>query len=216
MTRYILFFLLTALFSCSNGKADPENIIFSMFVNHSLNERKTELNKIRSEIEFVSGSKANNCNSYLRWIKKEKIKEDVKNSLAKSEYLVCDVLNLLQGKTYIKEEGNKNNMILLAKRLDITTFSSSLRPLVVEKRRTLDKISGNKLIISNDKIIFEQDDWIYQLKLVAKADINNNQKTDWVLWFSDEAKDGNYRNYQTLIVYDIESGRPLIKASAFP
>ena len=49
----------------------------------------------------------------------------------------------------------------------------------------------------------------FRLEVVATLDPNNNAKPDWVLWLADEARPGNYRQYQALVIYDVSDSGPL-------
>jgi hypothetical protein len=41
------------------------------------------------------------------------------------------------------------------------------------------------------------------LKVVVVGDVDHNGRADWLVWLADEAIDGNYRGYQTLLVRDV-------------
>jgi hypothetical protein len=42
---------------------------------------------------------------------------------------------------------------------------------------------------------------------VLVGDIDQSGRADWLVWLTDEALDGNYRGYQSLLIKDVtESG----------
>lgn len=57
--------------------------------------------------------------------------------------------------------------------------------------------------------MYETKDTHYRLEVVATLDINNNAKTDRLLWLADEARTGIYRQYRTLIIYDVRNSGAL-------
>jgi hypothetical protein len=44
-------------------------------------------------------------------------------------------------------------------------------------------------------------DWFYKIEAVANLDLDANGTCDWLLWLIDEAKTGNYRGYEALVIY---------------
>ena len=72
-----------------------------------------------------------------------------------------------------------------------------------EKKFSLKQLGANAVKTEATSASYETTDWHYRLEWVATLDANNNGKADWVLWLADEAKDGNYRQYQTLVIYDV-------------
>ena len=199
------------LFSCSAEKDTSINIhVFNTDVASSLNNFKQSFNSKRAELEFISGVKVNNCDSYSKEVKKSKVSEGVNNQIAKSEYLLCDVLGLLGNKSYsaIKPDVNMSNV--LANKLDLRSFPSSLGPRMDDKSHTIKSIAGNDLAVKANSMIYETPDWNFKLELVATADINANKKEDWILWVTDESKSGNYRSYQTLVLYDVDTSKNIL------
>jgi len=222
MKKYLLFILSIVLIACNseqgslNEKRIYNNYVYNSSVSDSLNDFDGVFNKTRIELEFEFGRKANSCKTYKKFIKTSQVKEGVNNFSVKSEYLLCDALILLDKKTYISHNAKTSEIDLLAGKLDLRSFPSSLRPRLDDKNMTLAKIAGNDLLVNGNHVIYETADWYYKIELIAKTDINGNQKNDWLLWFSDESKAGNYRGYQTLIVYDVGQQDHLISAQIFP
>lgn len=105
---------------------------------------------------------------------------------------------------------------MLASKLDLRTFPSSLGPRLNDKSYTLKSIAGNNLFIKNNNVIYKTEGWDYRLEVIAVFDVNDNQKDDWIIWFADESKAGNYRSYQTLVIYDVENRKSVISAKNYP
>ncbi|MGD9386414.1 MAG: hypothetical protein PVF28_07655, partial [Thioalkalispiraceae bacterium] len=130
------------------------------------------------------------------------IKEGVNNQIIKNEYLECDVLSLLGDSSFTREKQKVSTGEALATRLDLRTFPSSLFRRVDDNAYTLKQVAGKQTSSTQHTVVYETDDWFYRLEVVAQADLNKNGEPDWIVWLFDEAKTGNYRSYQTLIIYD--------------
>lgn len=199
------------LFSCSAEKDTTITThVFNADVASSLNNFKQSFNSKKVELEFVSGVKVNNCDVYSKEVEKSKISEGVNNQIAKSEYLFCDILDLLGNKTYsvMKPDVKMSNVI--ANKLDLRSFPSSLGPRLDDKSYTIKNIAGNDLVVKTNSVTYETTDWNFKIELVATADINANKKEDWILWVTDESKSGNYRSYQTLVLYDVDTSKNIM------
>ncbi len=199
------------LFSCGvNKDTSMSTHVFNADIASSLNDFKKSFNSKRAGLEFVSGIKVHNCNAYTKEVKKSKISEGVNNQIAKSEYLLCDVLGLLGNKSYSLVKPNLNINNVISNKLDLRTFPSSLGPRLDDNNFTIRSIAGNDLVVKGDSIIYETPDWNFKLELVATADVNDNKNEDWILWVTDESKSGNYRSYQTLVLYDVDVSKNII------
>ncbi len=204
------------LFSCSVEKdTSITTHVFNADVASSLNNFKQSFNSKRAEIEFVSGIKVNSCDAYSKEVIKSKISEGVNNQIAKSEYLLCDVLELLGNKSYSVMKPNLNMSNVIANKLDLRSFPSSLGPRMDDKSHTIKSIAGNDLVVKADSVIYETPDWNFKLELVATADVNANKTEDWILWVTDESKSGNYRSYQTLVLYDVDTSKNIIAVQRY-
>ncbi len=158
----------------------------------------------RAKLLFSGGNFATDCKTYIDLISKYDVEETIHNQMVKSEYLVCDALNILSDSSGISNEtvSNSNMGEELLFKLDIRSFPSSLSRAGNEKAHTLKKLfPGHSSYTDNiAKLITE--DWSFIIEVVAVARINNNSYPDWIVWISDESIVGNYRGYSTLIVYD--------------
>lgn len=211
--RLNILVLISALtlFSCSTEKdISITTSVFNADVASSLKNFKQSISSKRAEIEFISGVKVNSCDAYLNEVKKSKISEGINNKIAKSEYLLCDVLGVLGNKSYSVMKSDPNMSNVIANKLDLRSFPSSLGPRIDSKSHTIKSIAGNDLVVKDNSVIYETPDWNLKFELVATADINVNKKEDWVLWVIDESKSGNYRSYQTLVLYDVDTSKNIL------
>ena len=198
-----LFFVtaLSVLLVACQGQY--EGAAYNSEVIKALQQRQETLKQKRTALQFHSGSSAQTCEEYLRLSATETLKEDVANQLVKSEYLVCDVLALVGEQKLISGHPDSDLGRMLAERVDLRSFPSSLHQMLDEKRFSLKQFDAKAVKTEATAARYETKDWHYRLELVATLDANNNGKADWVLWLADEAKDGNYRQYQTLVIYDV-------------
>ena len=69
--------------------------VYSDQVVNALQQRRDNDNKKRASLTFDSGATAQTCGEYLRLMAVSVLKEDVNNQIARSEYLLCDVLAMI-------------------------------------------------------------------------------------------------------------------------
>jgi len=187
--------------------------VYSDQVVNALQQRRDNDNKKRASLTFDSGATAQTCGEYLRLMAVSVLKEDVNNQIARSEYLLCDVLAMIgDRKLGAGRQGAAFGQIL-ATRLDLRSFPSSLFQTLDERKFSLSHLDAKAVRADSTGVKYETKNWHFRLELVATLDVNNNGKADWVLWLADEAKSGNYRQYQTLIVPDVSDTGPM---SAIP
>lgn len=206
MTRHIILAVATIAFlTACQTKADAPVLvtIYKDDVVSGIKRYRETYNKKRVAIEFESGLVAETCDTYNRLMKATALKEGVNNQIAKSDYLICDVLAIVGNKKH--GEGAKGNVYgpLLAGRLDLRSFPSSLFQVLDEKKYAFIHFDSSTVKTESTSVTYETPDWHYKLEVVAVLDVDNNGTLDWVMWLADEAKVGNYRNYQTLIAYDV-------------
>lgn len=204
MKRNLLFLFIMSFFlaAClARNEAAAVGSVYTDDVAAALQQRAT--NKKLAILVFESGATAQTCDEYMRLIAVTTLKEGVNNQLAKGEYLLCEVLAIVGDKKLSPGRQDVGYGQILATRLDLRSFPSSLFQMLDEKKYSLSLLDAKSLKVLPTVVTYETADWRYSLKLVATLDVNNNGKTDWVLWLADEAKSGNYRQYQTLIIYDV-------------
>ena len=158
------------------------------------------LKKKRTEIRFTSGKIVNNCTDYLAEIKTSDIFDGINNTIHHSEYLVCEVFDLLKSYSIMTSKQKISYGELLSSTLDLSSFPSSINQEAKVYGKVLQKLDPKNLKVGNYTITRETDGWTYNIEVIAASDLNNDGTNDLILWLHDQAKDGNYHVYSTLIV----------------
>ncbi len=186
------------------GKYSVNNTADAYIYNKSLivdyQNLDISLKKKRIGIMFTSGKNINNCTDYLTEIKKSDISDGINNTIHHSEYLTCETLDLLMSHNTITSTQKIPYGDLLSSSLDLSSFPSSINQESQVYGKTLQKLDPKNLKISNYTVTRETDDWIYTIEVIAASDLNNDGTNDLILWLYDQAKNGNYHTYTTLIV----------------
>lgn len=217
--KKILFFIFssTILIACDAKQPSvPVINVLNPDMAQAMGQYLKTFSRHRNQIEFNDGTIASNCTAYIKASRVSNIKQGVNNQLFKSEYLECDVLTLLGNYKFIQAKVNDPIGKDLATRLDLRSFPSSFNHRLDKSNYTLDKVAKAAIKVGPTDIRYETTDWFYRLETVAIADVNKNKKSDWIIWLVDESKVGTYRNYQTLIIYDVESTKGELKATPYP
>ncbi|HEX23223.1 MAG TPA: hypothetical protein ENH21_07315 [Chromatiales bacterium] len=214
---YVL--VLGFMFSCANEKISNDNdggAILKESILAAYRDFGESFSMKRSPLLFVGGAVADSCESYFDTMLKYKISETIHNMQVKSEYLVCDALKIISESPDVSVNINTSSMGLdLLSKLDLRTFPNSLSRLVGENSYTLKSLFPENVEANGPVAIVDTDDWIITLEVVAVVQVNNNSIFDWVVQFSDESKSGNYRSYETLIIYDPERA-DILQAKLYP
>ncbi|MCG8427990.1 MAG: hypothetical protein MI754_11590 [Chromatiales bacterium] len=173
--------------------------------------------KARTPLSYSGGHTASNCETYFDLAPKHDIEETVHNQAVKSEYLICDALKILSDSYGAPDKRIDFSSMgeLLLSQLDLRSFSSSLYRAADENTHTLQSLFPQSSSATGPITRFDSEDWAFTLEVVAVANMNDNSAPDWIVWVLDEAKEGNYRGYSTLIIYDPEQQEPL-KATTYP
>lgn len=170
--------------------------------------RTEELAQLRAELKLADGSSVNNCTDYLSRSASVNVDESSEARLAKSEYLICETLDLIErSRPAAVIEANYGRR--LADTLDLRSFPSSLNMRSGDIAHTLSTVATESLTIDSVSVTMDESDWHYRVEVVAIRDINGNETPDWIVWLADEAKQGSYRGYATLVVVDPEPGKGL-------
>ncbi len=206
MTRNMLVvFALCGLLLACQGRQEGvvAGAVYNVELATALQQYQESFNKKRATLTFDSGATAQTCDEYLRLMATTVLKEDVNNQLAKGEYLLCEALAMMGDKKLSAGRQGATFGQTLAARLDVRSFPSSLFQMLDEQKYSLNQLDAKAIKTDNTAVISETEEWRYRIELVATLDVNNNGKADWLLWLADEAKTGNYRQYQTLVIYDV-------------
>lgn len=196
------------------GKYSINNSSNAYIFNKSLMADYQNLNKSlkkkRIEISFTSGKNVNNCVDYLAEIKISNIFDGVNNTIHHSEYLACEALDLLKSHNVITPKQKVSYGELLSSNLDLSSFPSSVNQESRVYGKILQKLDPKNLKIGNYTVTRETDDWIYRIEVIAASDLNNDGTNDLILWLYDQAKNGNYHAYSTLVVPIYNNEKPLL------
>jgi major membrane immunogen (membrane-anchored lipoprotein) len=203
---YFSFLCLFILAGCSSGSSQEIQYILNETLELSYEDIDNSLKKNRSKLLFDNGKVAKNCKSYFLLNSKNAVDESIHNQQVKSEYLICDALEILSNSSW---EGKKkaNSLHLgeqLQSKLDLRTFPSSLNRSSSKETHTLKSMFPGQTKFSDNLVELQTEDWAFTIEVVALARINDNSFPDWILWVLDESKSGNYRGYSTLVIYDPE------------
>lgn len=219
INRLHIFSLVMAMLvsACTGTGRQPDNVILDKALLDAYRQGQEALTKARSPLLLQDGGKVHNCKSYLLQASTHRTEESVNNQMIKSEYLVCDALGILNG---IKKPGyqdaiHSNYGQQIAEKLDLRSFPSSLHRMGDAEKHTLNALFPGQVSTNGNLAILEMDDWTFRLEVVAKANLDNNNQPDWIVWLSDEAKAGNYRAYTTLVIYN-PYGEKSIRAKIYP
>lgn len=210
-----VFFVLLLSVSLLGCEAPPKGAVVATVYNREVADvlqQRDILDKKRAALTFDSDATAHTCSDYFRLIGSSNVKEDVTNQLAKSEYLLCDVAASIGDKKVAMGARNVAFGQVLATRLDLRSIPSSLFQMLDEHKYSLNQLDAAAVKLSPVAATYETKDLRFRLEVVATLDVNKNGKADWLLWLADEARTGNYRQYQTLVIYDV-TGSGLLRAA---
>ena len=205
------------MFSCANEKIPNDGgSILAESILDAYRDFDESFSMKRSPLLFVGGEVADSCESYFDRMLKYTISEAIGNMQVKSEYLLCDALKIIWESPDVPTNVSTSSVGLrLLSSLDLRTFPNSLSRLVDENSYTLKSLFPKNIQSNGPVAIVDTDDWIITLEVVAVVQVNNNSVFDWIVQFSDESKSGNYRSYETLIIYDPERA-DILQAKLYP
>lgn len=104
----------------------------------------------------------------------------------------------------------------LLSKLDLRTFPSSQNMLSDDQAHTLTALYPERALSGATTAKIDTEDWSLTLEVVAAARLNDNEADDWIVWLTDEAKSGNYRNYRTLVICDPADQQNSLTTVAYP
>ncbi|GLQ30195.1 hypothetical protein [Litoribrevibacter albus] len=194
------------LLGCQNQVSGLEQNILDEQLLAAYSEFNESTQRSRSALLFDNDQQANTCESYWTLVKTHDLLETIENQLIKSEYLICDGLFILSEVELFPEVVDRTEIgAVLRSKLDLRSFPSSLKRLATEDSFTLASLFPEDTKFSGTNVVYDAEDWVYTLRVVAVLNINDNSDQDWLVQLSDEAKVGNYRSYSSFILYDVSS-----------
>ena len=202
--------IAATLHGCTGGPgsdASPE--IFSPDLASAFRSYERTMSQPGNPLLFESGRSVRDCRGYLEVPDEDEVGGTVYNRSIAGEYVVCDELELLRGAQPVAPARRPPSFYTsaLIERLDLTSFRSSLRPeLDQEPGSVLSAVPTLELKAKGFSVTSDTDDWYYLFEVVARADFTGDGREDWLVRFSDVAREGTYRDHSVLVVTD--AGRP--------
>ncbi|HRK57962.1 MAG TPA: hypothetical protein PLQ67_10640, partial [Burkholderiaceae bacterium] len=175
-------------------------------------DRETVFNVQRSAVEFESGAEATNCKDYFALKAKEEPIENSVNFSILQNYVLCDTLQLLQQaeKKIFTPSSIAAAGEHLARDVKVDSYASSLRQRVTPDQNSLSALLGPTLKIEPNAVVLDSSDtWHYELRIVARADVNGDGKEDWLLWWNDRSVGGNYDVTSLWMASNPTAGQPI-------
>ncbi len=126
--------------------------------------------------------------------------ESVNDQIIHTEYLVCEVYDLVKDTKKTKLSFKEDYGRELSSKLDLTSFRSSLNRRARADGPSLQDIGEQFLTFDESSVTYETDEWFYRLELIAATDVNRDGVQDWIVILDDKSKVGNYHAGATLIV----------------
>jgi len=200
LTVSVLIFIFIATVSSAADSAIFDDKLLEASVNYD-----QTMQKERHPLSFESGQIVTNCSEYLLHKKGTSISEGVNNMIIAGAYLICDSVDLINSAKVngaAKYDG-KSEMEYgktLYNKLNLRSFPSSMRPSLDEDNFIPAALKYRDFKISKYGIKSDTDDWFISIKVVADMDFDGDSKREWLVWFTDEAKEGNYRDYSAMLI----------------
>ena len=190
------------LAACAGTDLTTQPIILNAEVAAAYQQPDAVLGERRPPLRLANGSTVTDCTAYLAARDYSPVEETTANMAVRNEYRICDTLDVLRGSA--APTGVALPLPAYAEslrdRLDLRSFPSSLRQLADDYPTAADLPATMTATTSNASLLIESEDWQYRLEVVAVADTDANGREDWLVWLTDEALRGSYRDYRLLII----------------
>ncbi|MCP1673266.1 hypothetical protein J2T57_000358 [Natronocella acetinitrilica] len=190
------------LVACTGTDLTTQPIIFNAEVAAAYQQPDAVLSERRSPLRLADGTTVTDCTAYLAALDHAPVEETTANVTVRVEYRICDTLAVL------RDSAAPPGVALplpayaegLRDRLDLRSFPSSLRQLADDYPTAADLPDPMATSISNAVLLIESADWHYRLEVVAVVGTDADAGEDWLVWLTDEALSGSYRDYRLLII----------------
>lgn len=193
------------LISCASTPAVNRDYITFEPVGLAYENYEVSIKEKRMPLMFANSFKAESCTEYSQLKNNEALVENEANFLAAQSYVVCDTILAVKqaDQNFNLELATVNVGNVLAEKLDISSFRSSLAKKATENSYTLNALSQGTVEVTDYTATYETNDWYYELKVVARVDANGDGAEDWLVWVTDKAKTGSYNTLISYIAYDV-------------
>ncbi|WCM86400.1 hypothetical protein [Acidovorax sp. NCPPB 3576] len=181
----------------------------------ALQNLKASLTADRTPLAFDNGASAKNCVEYSDLLSKSQPVESTRNFEIRSEYLLCDSIRLVAGKPFVAEKASASGQQAKAlyEKLDLRSFPSSLRNRADAKKHTLKTLLPGKPQSEGGAVKVETPDQFFRLEVVGTIDHGKGRKPEWIVWVTDELKNGTYRGYSNIVVHPPRTASGLYTAA---
>ncbi len=127
--------------------------------------------------------------------------ETITNMHVLSEYQICLQMHYLKiSETSKKSYLKKPYQAFIINQLDLQTLRSSLKQKLDDKPETLKMLPFLNTLVKGNSVISKNAAWYYKFNILAKGDFNHDGIEDLLVGFTDQAKEGNYFSYSTLVI----------------
>ncbi|MEQ6340827.1 MAG: hypothetical protein M3A44_04030 [Gammaproteobacteria bacterium] len=190
-------------------------LIYNPSVKQAWQSFNVEMAKKRPPLQFDSGKVVGDCIAYLKESRHASISEGVNNQAMAGGYLICPTLSSIQAAKPAAHVFSREKRLgkVLFDRLDVLSFPSSFNQRADAQHNTPRLLSDISWKVGQYSITSDSEDWRISIEVVAELDVNGNGIPDLLLWFLDEAKDGNYKIYRVLEILDAKR-EGLLKAAS--
>lgn len=156
----------------------------------------------RSPMVFDSGRVVWNCADFLEEAGRSRLAWSTDNDRERYQYAICDFLGVLKDADWSTPPADNIPSYgkALAERLDLRTFPSSIGPRVSDRHYLPIHEWGDATKASKYVAEAELSDWYYRLEVAAEADIDHDGRSDWIVWWVDDAQGPTYLFVGILIV----------------
>jgi hypothetical protein len=206
MSRAAVALAAAGLLACGGART---SMLVAPSILPEVSERDATWRAQRPPLALSAGA-ASSCADYAR-LESSGIRDETPNMVTASQYRICDVLAQIGDDVAVKAlTGGGSYGEALATRLDLRSFASSLGPRLEEDRYTLTRLfDPSQLDIKPHGVAVGTSDWSYVLRVVLVGDLDRDGSVDWIVWLDDEARQGSYRAYQTLVIRGASVAGPL-------
>ncbi len=184
----------------------------------ALQNLKASLTAERTPLAFDNGASAKNCLEYSDLLSKSQPVESTRNFEIRSEYRLCDSIRAVAGKPFVAQKAatsGKHGKALYEK-LDLRSFPSSLRNRADGKKHTLQTLLPGTPQSEGSAVQVETPEQFFRLEVVGTIDHGRGHPPEWIVWVTDELKNGTYRGYSNIVVHPPRAASGLYTAAASP
>lgn len=195
-----MVFAAPALIACASGVVRAKIQAVNPELARALSAPAEVLAQRRASLQ-IGSTTVSTCAQYLDIAATKRSSEEVLLQPAAADYLLCDTLAALDAAAPAKRVEVAFGAALY-ERFDLSSVPSSFGPQLTSEKLTLEQLAAASPSTGRYEVVLDSSDWHVAMELVAVADLNHNGDADWLLWMVDEAKEGDYRTYQLIVVWD--------------